>query len=433
VDPVTARASTITAGLSPHRRGSVALIHDERLVFSIEFQKRDTDPFDLEIVPRVLAGEGYDVEDVDEWVVDGPCTEPGGGLRVGKLELGGWTRPFTSYAHLAGHLAAAYCTSPFARRREPCVVLVWDERCAPRLYRVGADGVVLPDGVSRLPAGQITADRVVRQIRVGTGGGPVNLCVTGDRALDATWNSALRADPMVREIWVPPFADGSGSAIGAAAIHHFRPHGLRSLHWRVGSGSELIRHAHLPDGWSVAPCRPEELARLLHRTGAPATVLSGRAKLGPRALGTRSILAPATDPAIWVRLNRSTGDVGALCLAEHAPNVFDPGTADPYQTFVHRVRPEWAARIPAVMGAGGTTRLQTVGPGDDATLTTILREYHRWSGVPVLCSTEAGGCPDVRAALRGSEVDMVWSDGVLHRRSARGATQPPPDERMTSR
>ncbi|HZN17099.1 MAG TPA: carbamoyltransferase C-terminal domain-containing protein [Micromonosporaceae bacterium] len=474
---MTARVSPITAGLSLSWRGSVALVRDDRLLVNVEFGKlRDglhtdpanpADPFDLEIVPRVLAGEGYDVEDVDEWVVDGWCAGPASRLPVrdrggvtdltvagpasferlpdpgrpghaGKFELGGWARPYTSYPHVAGHLAAAYCTSAFARRRDPCVVLVWDERCAPHLYRVGPDGRVQPGGVVPLPAGPVTAelfvDRAVRQIRAGHADSPVNLCCTGDRALDAGWSSALLAHPMVREIWVPPFPDGSGSAIGAAAVHLCRRQGLRGLEWRLESGPELVRHPHVPDGWSVAPCRPEELARLLHRTGAAAVVLNGRAKLGPRALGSRSILAPATDPEMRVRLNRATRrddgrPIGALCLSEHAPEIFDPGTADPYQTFVHRVRPEWVPRIPAVVGADGTTRLQTVGPGDDAALATILREYHKWRGVPVLCSTDVvagagGSVADVQTALRESEIDMVWSDGVLNRRIAGGLARP---------
>jgi hypothetical protein len=428
----------ITAGVSLHRCGSVALLRDDRLLVNLEFRKlRDgppADPFDLEIVPRVLAREGFDVEDVDEWVVDGRAAgsferrpDPGHLGHVGTFELGGRTRPYASYPHVAGQVAAAYCTSPFAARREPCVVLVWAERCAANLYRVGPDGRVRPGGAVLLPAGPVTpdlfVDRLVQQTRAGIGAGPVNLCFTGDRALDAGWNSALRGHSMVREIWVPPFPDGSGSAIGAAAVHLGGPHGLRRLDWQLDSGSGLVRHPHLPDGWSVAPCRPEELARLLHRTGAAAIVLSGRAKLGPRALGTRSILAPATG----VRLN---GDTGALCLAEHAPEMFDPGSPDPYQSFVHRVRPEWIPRIPAVVGADGTARLQTVGPDDDPTLTTILREYHRWRGVPVLCSTDATNVADVRTALRRSDIDLVWSDGVLNRRIAGGTARPRPEGGM---
>lgn len=476
---MSARVARITAGLSLGRRGSVALVRDDRLLFNVEIQRfRDgphADPFDREIVPRALADEGYDVDDVDEWVIDGgPAGSDGRGRvchrggatelivaartgfeglpdqglgQVGKFEVGGWTRPYTSYPHVVGHLAAAYCTSSFAQRCDPCVVLVWDEHGAPRLYRVGADGAVQTAGVVHLPVGptaaELLADLVVRQIQAGNGDGPVNLCFTGDRALDARWGSALRTHPMIREIWVPPFPDASGSAIGAAAVHLGRSHGLRRLDWHVGSGSELVRHPHLPDGWSVAPCRPEELARLLHRTGEAAMVLSGRAKLGPRALGRRSILAPATDPAMRIRLTRDTRSdngrpIGALCLSEYAPEMFDPGTPDPYQSFVHRVRPEWVHRIPAVVGADGTTRLQTVGPGDDPTLTTILREYHKWHGVPVLCSMDAvvsagGFVPDVQTALRSGDIAIVWSDGVLNRRIGDICTQPGLDERTSSR
>jgi len=37
------------------------------------------------------------------------------------------------------------------------------------------------------------------------------------------------------------------------------------------------------------------LARILHESGEPIVVLHGRAELGPRALGNRSILAAAVD------------------------------------------------------------------------------------------------------------------------------------------
>ena len=50
------------------------------------------------------------------------------------------SRPYTSYVHVGSHLAAAYSTSPFARRNEPSMVLVWDGGCFPRLYYVDGDG-----------------------------------------------------------------------------------------------------------------------------------------------------------------------------------------------------------------------------------------------------------------------------------------------------
>jgi carbamoyltransferase len=157
-------------------------------------------------------------------------------------------------------------------------------------------------------------------------------------------------------------------------------------------------------------------------------VLNGRAELGPRALGGRSILAAPVDAAMKDRLNdikrrEPFRPVAPICLEEHAPEIFSPGTPDPYMLFEHDVRPAWVARIPAVLHLDGTARLQTVSPAQDPDLTEILRAYHEVSGVPVLCNTSAnfngsGFFPDVATAIGWDKVDMVWEEGTLYRRAA---------------
>jgi carbamoyltransferase len=184
--------------------------------------------------------------------------------------------------------------------------------------------------------------------------------------------------------------------------------------------------APMPADVVATPCTPEELARLLHETGRAVVVLNGRAELGPRALGGRSILAPAVDPGMKDTLNRIKNrehyrPVAPICLTEHAPRVFEPGSPDPYMLFEHFVRPEWVNRIPAVVHLDGTARLQTVSEYDDPTLAAILREYHRLSGIPVLCNTSAnhngrGFFPDVASAFDWGKVDMVWAEGMIYRR-----------------
>lgn len=272
--------------------------------------------------------------------------------------------------------------------------------------------------------GRLLAERLTERIRQWRGDGRYHLCFTGTGALDVTWSSALRDHPMVGAMWIPPFLDGSGAAIGAAVLHTGRRGGLRGLDWTVRAGPDLRRHPHLPPGWTASLCRPEEFARLLHQQGRPAVMLSGRAKAGPRALGARSVLAPAVDPASRAWLHRigwreRSGPVAAVCLESDAPHLFDPGTPDPYLQYRHRVRPEWTDRIPAVVHHDGTARVQTVDRADDPALAAVLREYRTWSGVPALCHTAAGVTgqfPDAASAMRWGQVDAVWSDGVLHRR-----------------
>lgn len=48
-------------------------------------------------------------------------------------------------------------------------------------------------------------------------------------------------------------------------------------------------------GWWSKKYDEARLARMLRDTGEPVVVLNGRAELGPRALGNRSILAAATS------------------------------------------------------------------------------------------------------------------------------------------
>jgi carbamoyltransferase len=180
----------------------------------------------------------------------------------------------------------------------------------------------------------------------------------------------------------------------------------------------------VPDGWRTASCDERQLAQLLHTEGEPVVVLSGRAELGPRALGNRSILAPATDPGMKAHLNaiKSRADyrpVAPICLADRAPEVFAPGTPDPYMLFEHRMRPGWAERVPAVVHLDGTARLQTIGADNHTATARILAAYAEISGVPVLCNTSAnfegrGFFPDVASAARWGGTGRIWSEGVLY-------------------
>ena len=259
--------------------------------------------------------------------------------------------------------------------------------------------------------------------------GPRNLCFGGGCALNIKWNSALRASPLFDEMWIPPFPNDSGSAIGAATLGRFQHVGIGPIRWHTRLGPAPGPVTGVPEGWSATPCDAAGLARELHATGSPVVVINGRAELGPRALGGRSILAAAIHPSIKDELNRIKGrehyrPVAPACLVECAAEIFDPGTPDPHMLFDHMVRPDWVNRIPAVVHLDGSARLQTVGPGDDPFLYEVLREYSLLSGIPVLCNTSAnfngsGFFPDIDSAMRWGQLDRIWYAGRLFRKQIR--------------
>ncbi|WP_018680527.1 carbamoyltransferase C-terminal domain-containing protein [Actinokineospora enzanensis] len=249
------------------------------------------------------------------------------------------------------------------------------------------------------------------------------LCMSGGCALNIKWNSGLRASGLFEDVWVPPFPNDSGSAIGSATAEMVRLTGNSALEWSVFAGPDVVETGHPPAGWTARACDIDELAKLLEVRGEPVVVVSGRAELGPRALGHRSIIAPAVSEGMKDRLNEiknreSYRPVAPICLEHRAPEVFDPGTPDPYMLFDHMVRPEWRDKVPAIVHLDGTARLQTVGPDNDL-MFRLLTAYERSTGVPVLCNTSAnfkgsGFFPDAESAMRWGCTAHVWSNGTLY-------------------
>ena len=249
------------------------------------------------------------------------------------------------------------------------------------------------------------------------------LCYAGGCALNIKWNQAIRASGLFDEMWIPPFPNDAGSALGAACCAMLAHEGRRVLDWSVYAGPPF--HAEpVPDGWQSRPCTPAELARELHVTGRPVLFLDGAAEVGPRALGNRSILAPATDPAMKDHLNaikqrEDYRPVAPVCLEEAAGEVFSPGGADPFMLYDHRVRDEWVDRVPAIRHHDGTARLQTVNREQHPLLHAVLGEYRALSGVPLLCNTSAnhkgrGFFPDLASAVAWGGATRIWSGGRLY-------------------
>jgi carbamoyltransferase len=228
-------------------------------------------------------------------------------------------------------------------------------------------------------------------------GGPATLTLAGGVALNCVANARLAAQSPYQRVWVQPAAGDAGTALGAA-LHVARAGGDLTAPM---PGVDLGR------GWSDA-----ELAAELRRAGLPyrrpasiaheaAAVLAadgmvawfqGRSEYGPRALGHRSLLAHPGRAATTGRLNDVKGreqfrPVAPMVLAEAAGDLFEGQLPSPYMLFVHRVRPAWRDRIPAVVHVDGTARVQTVDAVAEPLLAELLTEFARRTGLPVVVNT----------------------------------------------
>lgn len=258
-----------------------------------------------------------------------------------------------------------------------------------------------------------------------TGQRSSNLCLSGGCALNIKWNSSIRKSSMLSNVYTPPFPNDSGSAIGAACGLLFSKTGDLKLDWNVFSGPEIIENEP-KEGWYSELCTVKELARLLHESDEPIVVLNGKAELGPRALGNRSIIAAPTSPYMKGILNKikkreAYRPVSPMCLEERAEAIFTPGTYDPYMLFDHDVKKEWHDKIPAIMHIDGSARLQTVSSKQNLVIEELLREYEKHSSIPILCNTSAnfngkGFFCDVYSATKWDQTNYVWCNGHIYKR-----------------
>ena len=227
--------------------------------------------------------------------------------------------------------------------------------------------------------------------------GDRKLTLAGGVALNCVANARIAAEGPFDELWVQPAAGDAGTALGAA---------LHVAH-DLGDPVEAMAGADLGRGWSedeleawlttadVAYRRPADLAGAVAEILASNGVVAwfqGRSEYGPRALGHRSLLADPRRPENLRRLNDVKGreqfrPVAPMVLLERAEEIFEGVVPSPYMLFVHRVRPAWHDRLPAVTHVDGTARAQTVDRAREPLVAALLDAFAQRTGVPVLVNT----------------------------------------------
>src|SRR5689334_21619970 len=168
-------------GLKFSHDAAFALIDDGKLIFSYEMEKlhnfRRYAEFCIttDEVENILLQYGYNFEMIDQIVIDGWSNWNGGPInpasgdnalsfefkwkgkdvRLTMDDLAGYGHIlkktdnilrasdfefreqqffYKSYLHVSGHIASAFCTSPFSVKAEDSFILVWDVGMPPQLF-----------------------------------------------------------------------------------------------------------------------------------------------------------------------------------------------------------------------------------------------------------------------------------------------------------
>ncbi|MEO7837504.1 MAG: carbamoyltransferase C-terminal domain-containing protein, partial [Acidimicrobiales bacterium] len=270
-------------------------------------------------------------------------------------------------------------------------------------------------GPARVPESEITAHHqdmayavqhlieeaalhVARGLQRATGA--ANLCVAGGVALNSVMNTRLLREAGFEHVFVQPAASDAGNALGAALwVWHQElghPRGWRMDHAFLGATFDAREQA---EALSARGLRFEEVrdpaavAAQLLADGKVVGWFQGRAEIGPRALGARSILADprraAMKDVVNARIKRREGfrPFAPSVLHERGAEYFESYYPTPFMLHVQTVRKEKRDVIPAVTHVDGTGRLQSVTADFNPAFHRLIEEFDRLTGVPVVLNT----------------------------------------------
>ncbi len=230
--------------------------------------------------------------------------------------------------------------------------------------------------------------------------GSANLVLSGGVALNSVMNARLLNETPFEDVFIQAAAGDAGNALGAALYvwHHLmgRPRGWAMTHPFLGpepSDAEY-RRAIEASGlrWREVSDPATEAAGML----ADSRIVGwfeGRAEVGPRALGARSILADPRRAEMKdivnarVKHREPFRPFAPAVLHEDGHEYFDDYHLNPFMLLVLPVRTDKRSVIPAVTHVDGTGRLQSVTQDGFGAFYRLISAFKGLTGVPVVLNT----------------------------------------------
>ncbi|MBI4678661.1 MAG: hypothetical protein HY748_13870 [Elusimicrobia bacterium] len=228
--------------------------------------------------------------------------------------------------------------------------------------------------------------------------GAEGLCLAGGVALNCRMNRLLRRLFRPKRMFVQPGANDGGTALGAA---------LEALHLSGRDADVVMEHALLGPAFGradiegvlmrsglsyrLAKDAPEVAARRL-ADGQVVCWFDGRMEFGPRALGSRSILADPRRPELKDRVNVLKSrpvwrPFGPAILAGCEKDWFDEAFDSRFMLFTLPLKKDKARLVPAVLHVDGTTRPQVVHREHQPRFHALIRRFEALTGVPMVLNT----------------------------------------------
>jgi len=234
------------------------------------------------------------------------------------------------------------------------------------------------------------------------------LCIAGGVGLNSVANTRILKETAFEELFVQPASGDGGGALGAAlwASHSLfnEPRNFTMVHayWGHSNSDAEINDFLMQNSIPFRRFENEDelLDHVVERlmSGKVVGWSQGRFEWGPRALGSRSILADPRNPEMKdivnakIKFREPYRPFAPSVLAECAEKYFDLSHAQfhhpaRYMLYVVPVRENQRSTLPAITHVDGTGRLQTVFQDQSPRYHKLIQRFGQATGVPVILNT----------------------------------------------
>jgi len=229
-----------------------------------------------------------------------------------------------------------------------------------------------------------------------------NLSLAGGVFANVKLNMEIRNLPEVEQIFIHPgmgdVGEALGAALGAYAEHdkNFTPFYLEDVYFGPEFTNTEIEKSLKRNGLKYRRVNiPKEVSKLLS-TNKVVGFFQGRMEYGPRALGNRSILYPATDKKVNDWLNKQLKRTefmpfAPVTLMERADECYRGldkcRHAAKFMTIALPATDYMAENMPAAVHIDKTARPQLVNEGTNKIYYDTIKEYEKITGLPGIINT----------------------------------------------
>ena len=271
-----------------------------------------------------------------------------------------------------------------------------------------------------------------------------NLVIAGGVGLNSVYNGKILKNTSFKKIWIQPNSSDGGTSMGVASyiyhtiLGHKRNFILENAYLGPEYSNTYIKKFLDTNKIKYYEFKSENeliqrVAILIYENDVIGW-FQGRMEWGPRALGARSILSNPCNPEMKEILNlkvkhrENFRPFAPVICDDDALRYFDcdepiPEPAD-FMLMVYPIKKKWHKKIPAVTHIDGSGRLQIIKKIQNKSYYSLIKEFGRLSGIPVLINTSFNirGEPivctpeDAYRCMMGTGIDYLVIDKFLIKR-----------------